>query len=188
MEPLPEHPAIIPDCEPRLVYGRWQTCSRVVCPHCHREKWYPHSFLRRYLKRLEFTGACTQCTNGKILDRRKPHKNPRKCVAERWLDRHGYVVLREVAVRPEDRDLFRAMMFLQGGSRSGSVLEHRFVVAKHLGRPLADHEDVHHKNGKRDDNRLANLELWSHSQPRGQRVADKVAWAREILALYSHLF
>lgn len=29
-----------------------------------------------------------------------------------------------------------------------------------------------------------NLELWSVSQPSGQRVADKVAWAKEILALY----
>jgi len=35
------------------------------------------------------------------------------------------------------------------------------------------------------DNRESNLELWSSSQPKGQRVEDKVAWAREILALYS---
>ena len=29
--------------------------------------------------------------------------------------------------------------------------------------------------------------LWSSSQPKGQRVEDKIAWAKEILAQYSEL-
>lgn len=60
-----------------------------------------------------------------------------------------------------------------------NILEHRQVMEKILGRPLEAFETVHHRNGRRADNRPANLELWTKPQPYGQRPEDLVAWVVE---------
>jgi len=64
------------------------------------------------------------------------------------------------------------------------VFEHILVMEEILGRYLLPGESVHHRNGVRDDNRPANLELWTRPQPTGIRVSDAVAWAQEILNRY----
>jgi len=65
-----------------------------------------------------------------------------------------------------------------------AIAEHQFIMMKYLGRKLFKDENVHHLNGNRQDNRLENLELWSKKQPCGQRVIDKIEYAKQILEQY----
>ena len=88
------------------------------------------------------------------------------------IDIGGYVMI----YRPEH----------QNSTTKGYLGEHRLVMSEYLGRPLNKYENVHHKNGDRTDNRISNLELWNKMQPAGQRVEDKVLFAKEILKLYGN--
>lgn len=108
---------------------------------------------------------------------RDPHKHWKGEGARNW--NGGRHRLADGYIRVPTDDLTAPM----GGTR-GTVLEHRAVMAHSLGRPLLPDETVHHKNGKRDDNHLANLELWLSRHPKGQRVSELREFAKEILALY----
>jgi len=68
--------------------------------------------------------------------------------------------------------------------KTGYIREHRLMMSNIIGRPLLKNENVHHINGNKLDNSPVNLELWNTYQPAGQRVEDKIKWAKEILELY----
>jgi hypothetical protein len=69
-------------------------------------------------------------------------------------------------------------------SKYGVVAEHTVVMSQLLGRALKPGENIHHKNGIRDDNRPENLELWTKQQPAGKRVVDIFNWCKSYIAEY----
>jgi hypothetical protein len=87
----------------------------------------------------------------------------------RQVARHGYIRL-HIPRTPERKGY--------------TILEHRYVMERMLGRPMTREETVHHKNGQRTDNRPENLDLRSSRHGPGGDVSAMIRWAHEFIARY----
>lgn len=101
------------------------------------------------------------CVRNSIRVNGSPNRKPGRNVSK-----NGYVYV-FVGHHPLYKDKRRP-----DGKPWSTDLEHRVVMAELLGRPLHSWENVHHKNGVRDDNRPENLELWIKPQAAGCRLED----------------
>lgn len=149
----------------------------MICTKCLKDKECSHFYKDRRTS-TGYYSSCRECHikgvgpgRSRLVDcycGRKKSFNSKFCkncpLRPRKPDKYGYVWI-SVDKKP--------------------ILEHRYVMEKHLGRSLRSNENVHHINGIKHDNRIENLELWVTTQPSGQRVQDLVTWAKEILSLYS---
>lgn len=117
---------------------KWEYAVLVTCPSCGQSRWVLRGTLGGML-----SFRCITC-------------NASRAGAGRHFSRgvmmtHGYA---HVMLDPDDP-------FYPMARRSGYVPLHRLIMAGHLGRLLTPGEVVHHKDGNRLNNSIANLELLS---------------------------
>jgi hypothetical protein len=114
----------------------------VDCPDCGYSRWVI------VLKGSVKSRLCRRCGMVKALGHRKGPTH------QAWksgrLKNNGYVRVYVADDHPMASMRTRSNAYL---------LEHRLVMAMHLGRPLQRQEIVHHKDGNRSNNNISNLEL-----------------------------
>ena len=126
--------------------------AKIKCAGCYKMLNRPVSAILSY-NRVGKVHQCSSC--GRIAT-----KAQGRCY---YGSSKAYVgVGRKVVPRNEREFYDRCVAALK--TYSSYLPEHRWVMAKHLGRPLKRGEVVHHINGVKDDNRIENLRLFTQSQ------------------------
>jgi hypothetical protein len=130
----------------------YHKCVWHACEVCKAERWV---LLRRGTPQSKLCYPCGRVRSGQMRKenplRGKDHP---RWKGGRHVHGFGYI---QIWI-PAD-DPLRVM-----ADDRGRVFEHRLVVARHLGRPLASSEEVHHVNHNKADNRLENLEVRSKAE------------------------
>ena len=107
--------------------------GRDICPRCGTDK---NLVTYKYAK---YKGFCKPC----MITLRDLDKYPKE---KKCIDKDGYVRVTGSKIWGHHR-------------RRSGVPEHILVMEKHIGRPVLQHEIVHHINHNKQDNRIENLQL-----------------------------
>jgi len=138
---------------------------KTTCWKCTNKVHSSISRIKRSIDAGTYTGLCRKClsTVRNNVSQDKPILN------------NGYVLIQKSLVPAEHQWLcnWDAPVFL-----------HRYKMSVKMNRPLTKDEVVHHIDGNKQNNNIENLELWNKSHPSGQRVEDKLQWAKEFVAKY----
>ncbi len=122
------------------IEGKYRKYIWAICIDCKEGRWV------RYEKCNPVSIRCRRCAS---LNNPCKGKNHGMYKGGRCITNFGYV---DILVSPSD-------FFYHMADKHNYVKEHRLVMAKSLGRCLESWEQVHHKNGDKQDNRIENLEL-----------------------------
>lgn len=131
----------------RTNQGRRLTRVAVTCPTCEEKRYTQPGSTAAKIRRGGFTGVCETCLKRIRWTPLSPG---------RYLDpTKGYIRLYRQAVPESAMWLFDAMR-----TNNHMVFEHRFIMAKVLGRPLLTTELVDHMDGVKTNNDPSNLRLY----------------------------
>lgn len=128
---------------------------KLICVNCSLEyEQYPSAIKWSKIRGNNFNFCSSKCTKEFKVG---PNSNTWK--GGRHITKRGYIKIR----KPEHPN-----------NIYGYCYEHRLVMEEHIGRYLTEHEDIHHINENKSDNRLENLELLTSSEH--SKLTSKKNW------------
>lgn len=130
------------------------------CLSCNDEFEVMASYYRKQIKKQK--NACSFCSHSctaKHVFKKYGGSKHSKWRGGVVIDKNGYKMIHD---RKSDMSM-----------SNGYVLEHRRVMAKHIGRSLSSSELVHHINGNKLDNRIENLTILDRGKHSGIHIKEK---------------
>lgn len=151
---------------------RWEHTKRNVreyeCKSCGKKFVVPCSD-HRIKEGLEIKYCSSKCAG--IATRKGAFKKCPVCGKEFYTTRNQFCS--QECARKYRHDNYVHKTYCENGylveyengyNKKGNRKQHRKIMEEYIGRPLRKDEIVHHVNGKKDDNRIENLQIMSKGE------------------------